>query len=141
MGSSTTTNVNVHNDATENVHSNIEHNIRNDNTYNDHTEEGHLYKEDFIAGNYNNLDSTVNSGKQVFHLMNLAVKCEHDDYNCYNFAPTITDQGTGVLHHLSTKDLAWNPDVQDQGKLTVVDADINGSIFGGITVTHDLLIL
>ena len=138
MGSSVNTNFTENNNATQDVHSNVEHNITNTNHYNDHTEEGHLYKKDFIAGNFNNLDRVVNDGHQVFHLMNL-VACEYD-YNCYTMKPTITDDGQGVLHKLVTSNVDWNPDVQDQGKLTVADAKVTGIDFGKIVVTHALLI-
>ena len=82
MGSTVNTNFTENNNATQDVHSNVEHNITNTNHYNDHTEEGHLYKKDFIAGNFNNLDRVVNDGHQVFHLMNLrAVDCDHLNAN------------------------------------------------------------
>ena len=71
MGSSVKTNVNVTNTATEDVHSDIQHNIINNNNYKDTTTETHLYKENYIAGNDNVLTHIVNDGHQVFHLMNL----------------------------------------------------------------------
>ena len=142
MGSSVNTNFNETNNATQNVKSNVEHNIENNNTYNDHTEEGHLYKQDFIAGNFNQLDRTVNSGHQVFHLMNLArdVGCEHD-YNCFTMDPTITDEGQAVMHKLVSHDINWKPIVKDNGKLTVVSTNLAGINLGGVTVESALLMI
>ena len=143
MGSSVNTNFNETNNATQNVKSNVEHNIENNNTYNDNTEEGHLYKQDFIAGNFNQLDRTVNSGHQVFHLMNLETKdigCEHD-YNCFDMTPVITDDGQAVLHKWVSHDIHYKPVVKDDGKLTVVSANIAGIDLGGMTVEAALLMI